>query len=186
VAVESPLPPDEQVRFDEQWSAATTAAVSLATPALAATAGYVQSSPQAPGVGTHWIDWSAIDAPFDPARPSMLLFDERPGRTARLAGFSYWTRSTPGPPDGYAGPNDTWHQHVGLCFVDGWLFRESMASRDDCGGDWLNGTDLWMLHAWVVPGLPNPDGRFAGRHRALCPGDNERIADALTCDPVGS
>jgi hypothetical protein len=158
----------------------------LATPARAAAAGYVQSSPQAPGVGTHWIDWTAIDVPFDPARPSMLLFDERPGRTPRLVGFSYWTRSTPGPPDGYAGPNDGWHQHVGLCFVDGWLFRESMASRDDCGGDWLNGTDLWMLHAWVVPGLPNPDGRFAGRHEALCPGDNERIADALTCDPAGS
>jgi hypothetical protein len=43
-----------------------------------------------------------------------------------------------------------------------------------------------MLHAWVVDGMENPAGQFAGRHDALCPGDAERIADALTCDPAGS
>ena len=183
--VESPLSAEDERRFDAQWSAASTAATSLATPERAAAAGYVQSSPQAPGVGTHWIDWTLIDAPFDPAHPSMLLFDERPDRPARLVGFSYWNRSEPGPPDGFAGPNDVWHGHVGLCFVDGWLFQEDVPSADDCGGEWLNGTDLWMLHAWVVADLPNPTGRFAGRHPDVCPGDFERVADALTCDPVG-
>jgi hypothetical protein len=184
--IESPLAGDELGRFDEQWAAASAAALTLATPGAAAAAGYVQASPQAPGVGTHWIDWTLIDEPFDPARPSMVLYDERPGRQVRLVGFSYWTRSAPGAPDGFAGANDVWHQHVGLCFVEGWLFQEGVASSDRCAGDWLNGTDLWMLHAWVVPDLPNPDGRFAGRHRAVCPGDQEAVADAVTCDPIGN
>ena len=71
-----------------------------------------------------------------------------------------------------------WHRHAGLCFVDGWLFQEGVASADRCAGDWLSGTDLWMLHAWVVPDLPNPAGPFAGRHEALCPGSVERVAQA--------
>lgn len=183
---ESPLDPADQARFDTQWAAAEAAATRLATLDAAAAAGYVQASPQNPGVGTHWIDWTLVDAPFDPARPSMLLFDERPSRTPRLVGFSYWNRSAPSSPDGFAGPNDVWHRHTGLCFVEGWLFQEGVPSADRCAGDWLNGNDLWMLHAWVVPGLPNPAGRFAGRHDAVCPGDNERVADALTCDPVGN
>jgi len=175
--------PAAQLR--RQWDAAQSAAGELATPEQAAAAGYVQSSPQAAGVGTHWINWQLVDAPFDPARPSMLLFDERPGRDDRLAGFSYWTRDPTGPPEGFAGDGDVWHGHVGLCFVDGWLFREGIPSADGCSGDWLDGTDLWMLHAWVVPGFGNPAGDFAGRHDGLCPADREQIADALRCDPVG-
>jgi hypothetical protein len=173
-------------RFAAQWQAAQAAAATLATPDAAAAAGYVKASPQAPGVGTHWIDWRLVDAPFDPAHPSMLLFDERAGRPARLAGFSYWTRSADGPPDGFAGDADVWHSHLGLCFIDGWLFREDIPAADGCTGQWLAGPDLWMLHAWVVDGLENPDGPFAGRLQALCPGDREQLADALRCDPTGT
>ena len=45
------------------------------------------------GVGTHWIKWSLVGRPFDPAAPSMLLFDGMPGRPIRLVGFSYWVES---------------------------------------------------------------------------------------------
>ncbi|HET6664546.1 MAG TPA: hypothetical protein VFG94_09825, partial [Acidimicrobiales bacterium] len=181
----SELGADDAERFADQWQAAQAAAAALATTDAAAAAGYVQASPQAPGVGTHWIDWRLIDAPFDPAHPSMLLFDERPGRPARLAGFSYWTRSEGSPPEGFAGDADVWHSHLGLCFIDGWLFREDVPAADGCTGEWLDGTDLWMLHAWVVEGLENPAGPFAGRIEALCPGDREQIADALRCEPPG-
>lgn len=146
--------------FSRQWAAAVAASGGLATPAQAGAAGYAQSSSQVPGVGTHWINWTLVDAPFDPARPSMLLFDETPGRPARLVGFSYWVRSA-SEPEGFAGANDAWHSHLGLCFVRGRLYLEGVPAALACPGTWLNGGDLWMLHAWVVPDLPNPEGRFA-------------------------
>jgi hypothetical protein len=45
--------------------------------------------------------------------------------------------------------------------VQGRLYLEGVANRLACPGTWLNGSDLWMLHAWVVPDVPNPAGRFA-------------------------
>jgi hypothetical protein len=180
-----PLAPADQQRFDEQWAAAVAGAAALATPELAAAAGYVRASPHAAGVGAHWVSWPLLARPFDAARPSMLLFDERPGREPSLAGFSYWVRSDGGAPDGFAGEADQWHRHQGLCFVDGWLLREDVPAADACAGAWLDGGDLWMLHAWVVPSVPNGEGPFAGRNPALCPADREQIPDALRCDPVG-
>jgi hypothetical protein len=157
---ENPLGGADAELFARQWAAAVAASADLATPELARDAGYAQVSSQQRGVGTHWINWTLVDAPFDPARPSMLLFDQTPGQPAHLIGFSYWMRS-PSEPAGFAGPNDAWHSHLGLCFVMGTLYLEGVASALACPGIWLNGNDLWMLHAWVVPDMPNADGRFA-------------------------
>lgn len=41
-----------------------------------------------------------------------------------------------------------------------------------------------MLHAWVVPDMPNRDGVFAPVNTALCPRRTE-VPDALSCNPVG-
>ena len=163
---EQPLGGADAELFARQWAAAVAASTGLATPELAAAAGYAQVSPQQRGVGTHWINWTLVDAPFDPARPSMLLFDQTPGQPAHLIGFSYWVRS-PSEPAGFAGPNDAWHSHLGLCFVMGTLYLEGVASALACPGIWLNGNDLWMLHAWVVPDMPNADGRFAPANPAI-------------------
>lgn len=163
---EKPLGGADAELFARQWAAAAAATAHLATPELARAAGYAQVSPQQRGVGTHWINWTLVDAPFDPARPSMLLFDQTPGQPAHLIGFSYWVRS-PSEPAGFAGPNDAWHSHLGLCFVMGTLYLEGVASALACPGLWLNGNDLWMLHAWVVPGMPNADGRFAPANPAV-------------------
>jgi hypothetical protein len=92
----------------------------------AKTAGYTKAAVQVAGIGAHWVNWALIDAPFDPTRPAMLLFDERRD-------------------------------------------RENVASRADCAGHVLAGSDLWMLHAWVVPGWENRWGNFATHHPALCP-----------------
>ncbi len=153
-----------------QVGAAADAACSLMTPADAQRAGYVRSSVDAPGVGSHWTNWRYVDAPFDAARPSMLLYARR-GGTDRLVGFSYWVRSRHAP-TGFAGAADRWHRHVGLCFDPSGRFeREGMIDQSDCPGDWLSGSDLWMLHAWIVPGAPNPWGLFAPLNAKLCPPD---------------
>jgi hypothetical protein len=159
----------ERAALDRQWQEAVAASLALTTPEQATAAGYVQAAPFNVGVGTHWIKWSLIARPFDPAAPSMLLFDGISGREIRLVGFSYWVESR-GTPAGFAGPNDHWHRHAGLCFSKaGWLDDQDVQSRAECKGYWLNGKNLWMLHAWVVPDAPNTWGRFAPTNPYLCP-----------------
>jgi len=180
VTLVSTLTPADQARFDEQIAAAVAAAKKFVTTDDAAAAGYVQSSTQLPGIGTHWVKWSLIDQPFDPAQPAMLLFDQSVLHPPRLAGFSYWVHSAAAP-EGFVGPNDVWHRHSGLCFENGFLVREDVPAADQCSGDWLNGSDLWMLHAWVAPRVANTAGVFAARNDALCPPDRQQIPDMLKC-----
>ena len=180
VTLVSTLPPEDQARFDAEIRAAVDNAAQFPTTTAAAAAGYAQSSLQLPAIGTHWIKWSLVDAPFDPTRPSMLLFDDSGLRPTRLAGLSYWVRSD-SPPEGFTGPNDVWHRHSGLCFENGWLARENVASSGECAGQWLNGSDLWMLHVWVAPEVRNDDGLFAARNTALCPPDRQQLPDVLKC-----
>jgi hypothetical protein len=157
----------DQLRFDEQWVRAQSAVPALDSASDAAAAGYTKAAVHVSGIGVHWVNWTLIDAPFDPARPAMLLFDER-GPTPTLVGFSYWVRSDT-EPEGFAGDHDVWHRHTNLCVVNGWIDRESVPSRADCAGHVLAGSDLWMLHAWVVPARENRWGDFATHHPALCP-----------------
>ena len=185
VTFASALSPGEQATFDEQLREARDAASRFRTTADAAAAGYVQSATQIPGVGTHWVNWELVDRPFDPAHPAMLLFDQSPLHETRLAGFSYWVRSAD-QPDGFAGPNDVWHRHSGLCFVNGWNVRENVPSKDHCEGQWLNGSDLWMLHVWIAPDVPSSDGLFAPRNTALCPPDWAQLPDVVKCSSPGS
>jgi hypothetical protein len=161
-----PLAPVDQTAFDAQWAAAQAAVPRLDTPDEARAAGYLPAAVQIAGIGVHWVNWTLIDQPFDPAHPTMLLFDQRV-EPARLVGFSYWIH-TPAP-DGFAGANDVWHQHTNLCIVNGWVDREMAATPADCAGSFLAGSDLWMLHAWVVPGHENRWGPFAVDNPALCP-----------------
>ena len=129
--------------------------------------GFVRTSTRVAGVGTHWVRWPRVAQPFSPSEPSMVLFDERI-EPARLVAYVYWVQS-PDEPVGFAGPNDEWHQHTGLCIVNGWTLREEAGSAEACPGTYLAGGDLWMLHAWVVPGLENRPGDLANIHPALCP-----------------
>lgn len=180
VTLVNALPPEEQARFDEQIRMAVDAAKEFITIEDVIGAGYAQSAAQAPGIGTHWVKWSLIDRPFDSAHPAMLLFDQSALHDTRLAGFSYWVRSDTAP-EGFVGPNDVWHRHSGLCFENGWLMRENVPSAAECAGQWLNGGDLWMLHAWVAPGVPNRAGLFAARNNDLCPPYWQQLPDVSKC-----
>jgi hypothetical protein len=69
--------------------------------------------------------------------------------------------------------------------VDGWLRTENVAQRSDCPDTWIDGSDLWMLHAWVVPGFENRWGPFSDIHPALC-GRKPGQPDILSCNPAGA
>ena len=179
-----PLTGDESVLFDEQWVAAVSAAEQLRTVEQATAAGYREAGTEVPGVGSHWVKWSLVDKPFDPAQPSMLLFyNTTDGQPPQLAGFSYWVASA-GVPKGFAGPNDPWHVHTGMCFIDGWLRFQNVKQRADCSDTWIDGSDLWMLHAWPVPDSPNRWGDFADMNPALCR-KRPNTPDILSCNPAG-
>ncbi|MGZ4673981.1 MAG: hypothetical protein ACXV8K_15055, partial [Ilumatobacteraceae bacterium] len=98
-----PLSAADAAVFDQQWLAAQQAIPRFDTQAKAAALGYVRAAAPAGGIGTHWVLWSQIAKPFDPAKPSMLLFDERKD-PAVLVGYSYALQS-PTRPEGFAGPN---------------------------------------------------------------------------------
>jgi hypothetical protein len=164
--------------LQRELARARGAATSLTKQARLSNVGYYLGSYYSPGIGTHYIDWRLVGDSFDPTRPSMLLVDTTPGHRRRLAGFSYWVRSVD-PPEGFEGDADVWHNHRGLCFVDGVLTREDVRTPAQCAGEWVDGHDLWMLHAWVVPGYENADGVFAPTNRQLCP--RRTGVDALFC-----
>jgi hypothetical protein len=141
----------------------------------------VLSSFNTQGVGVHWTNWRLVDRPFDPERPAMLLYGATGDGRLRLVGFSYWVRSA-GPPVGFPGTADQWHRHFGLCFDGhGLLETEGLRRAGRCVGSWVNGTDLWMLHAWIVPGQSNPWGLFAPLNPELC---RRYVADVLRCPGV--
>jgi hypothetical protein len=162
-----PLSAADQAVFDSQWLAAQQAIAQRDTLEKAGALGYVRAAAPAGGIGTHWVLWSQIAKPFDPATPSMLLFDERRS-PAVLVGYSYALQS-PTRPEGFAGPNDHWHQHIGLCVVNGWVVREQTPNAAACSGTYIAGGDFWMLHAWVVPGWDNRKGQFGPFNPKLCP-----------------
>jgi hypothetical protein len=161
------LSPDDAAIFNLQWRAAQDAIPLHDTEQEAAALGYVRATSPAGGIGTHWVLWSQIAKPFDAAKPSMLLFDERRDPPV-LVGYSYALQSQTRP-EGFAGPNDQWHQHIGLCVDNGWVVREQASGPSGCEGTYIAGGDFWMLHAWVVPGWSNRRGDFAPFNPKLCP-----------------
>ena len=167
------MTPEEMAARQEQIAAARSIVPLLDTVEEAEAAGYFQASSESDGAGAHWVNWDLVDKPFDPARPAMLLFDELYwGEGLELIALSYYV-SSPEEPEGFVGHDDNWHQHFGLCVVNGWV-RDERIPRETCAGDWLNGSDLWMLHTWVVPEVENELGLFAVVNPKLC----ERICGA--------
>jgi hypothetical protein len=167
--------PVEQISIDQQTQAllqqqqtlARTVAERIPTVAAAEAAGYVKSTPFVPCIGAHYTNVGLVPG-FDPAKPSELLFDgTRPD--SKIIGLSYLTLHPGGPPEGFAGPNDHWHQHNangGLCFAkkSGIVIGAEQMTPDQCaaaGGVKRELTDIWMLHDWVVPGWECSWGVFA-------------------------
>jgi len=167
------LTPDQREELGAQLALAAQAITYYDSVTDAAAAGYVQVSSSAEGVGAHWVKWSLVDQPFNPQIPSQLLFEEiRSGEGPELVAFSYWVLSED-EPEGFAGDTDRWHQHFGLCFEDGWAKTENNPDPASCDGDWINGGNIWMLHAWIVPGMENTLGVFHNVNPRLC----ERFCD---------
>ena len=165
-APQVPLDQATRVQLAEQQVQARAVAEKYRTVAGAQRAGYEMSTAYVPCIGAHYTNIELAQR-FDPSAPSELLYDGT-NPTSRIVGLSYLVWHPGGAPDGFAGPNDRWHQHNfngGLCFnAVGVVVGAEDLSPAQCaarGGRKVPLIDVWMLHDWVVPGFECSWGVFA-------------------------
>ncbi len=156
----------QRVELEQQMEQARAVAAKYPTVATALAGHYEESTPYVPCIGAHYTNIQ-LAIGFDPSAPSELLYDgTKPD--SKLVGLSYLVYHPGGPPPGFAGPNDHWHQHNangGLCLRGGFVVGGEETSPQRCGqlgGEKTPLLDIWMMHAWVVPGFECSWGVFSG------------------------
>jgi hypothetical protein len=144
-------------------------------------AGYRRAGPFLPGLGTHYVGGrnnrtgTLTDA--DILAPSTIIYDGN-APDSPIAGFMYMSvavNPNAKPPEGFAGPNDHWHYHTGLCMTgssngtmealgfDGSITEASCKAK---GGNFMPITQ-YMLHVWTAPAYTNALGVFAHVNPAI-------------------
>ena len=165
---EQPLTHTERTELAAQLVTARAAALKYPTVADALAAGYTMVTTYLPGIGAHYIKGAIMDGTFDITQPEMLLYDGTSPKS-NIVGLSYYMFSDT-EPSPFAGPNDHWHQHIGLCIKDGVVVGGEQLSAEKCaarGGAKAGLNNGWMIHAWVVPGWDSPQGVFSPEHAGL-------------------
>ena len=125
-------------------------------------------------------------AGFDPANPPIILYSGTED-TAVPVGVMYVVFQDE-EPEGFAGPNDIWHRHTGVCAVVGadggvdvLLPIASDTTKEQCdevGGNHMPVTP-WMVHVWTAPGWESTDGVFSHENPLLVCRD-ETTGDVAT------
>src|SRR5450755_4448164 len=171
VAVESlpdkPLDRATRAVLAAQLVTARAVAMKYPTVADATAAGYhLVGGGFGPGSGAHYIGGGGYSFNFDPNHPLALIYDGI-SPTSPVVGLMYYSMGST-PPEGFAGPNDHWHRHSGVCLGNGGdvLFPpDSDVTARKCAiakGSFTAITG-WMVHAWVVPGWERPQGSVLTR-----------------------
>jgi hypothetical protein len=166
---DQPLDAATRAQLAAQLSEARAVALRYPTVTDALLGGYHRAGEFAPGVGAHYVSYGNLSGPgpIDVERPEALIYDGT-SPTSHIAGLMYYGM-TPNQPDGFAGPNDHWHRHQGVCvqYTPNGLNVPLPADADvtpaQCAaaqGSYLSLTG-WMVHAWVVPGWESPQGVFS-------------------------
>ena len=143
--------------------------------------GWKKFGGDSPLMGEHWhlpAERGGLDyvsgQPIDFRRPSNLMYTWIGGKRV-LTGVSFNVRIAPGEPvpEGFAGSADEWHVHdfpkaVAAALQDRPFLRwvaNSFGPPHFVGKGDGRGR-LAMVHVWTGP-IPNPDGPFAHRNRAI-------------------
>lgn len=166
---DQPLDAATQAQLAAQLTEARAVALRYPTVQDALAAGYRLAGGFAPGTGAHYVSYNGLSGPgpIDVERPEAYIYDGT-SPTSRVVGLMYYAM-TPNQPDGFAGPNDHWHRHQGVCVqytasgINVPLPADSDVTVAQCQavrGSYLAVTG-WMVHAWVVPGWESPQGVFS-------------------------
>lgn len=136
-------------------------ALQFPTAADAMAAGFRMVAPYVRGQGAHYAGPQGVFAPFDPTTPNLLLYGGN-GPTAPLVGLSWLVNSGQTPPAGMPGGNDHWHRHRNVCMRGGIIIAEEVTAKTcgTFGGAIIDISNLWLLHAWIVPGYEYPPDIF--------------------------
>jgi hypothetical protein len=179
-----PLDATTQKQLTEQLAVAREATMRYPTVADATAAGLRRIGTFAPGSGAHYM--AGMPVPFDPGQPTMWIYAGNEP-TSPVVGLMYYSLDAAEPPEGFAGPNDHWHQHIGLCLKDTPEGETDLplpvdrdVSEEAClgvGGRFLDTTG-WMIHVWTAPGWESPEGVFSHDHKLLVCSDGKSAAEA--------
>ncbi|HVJ98768.1 MAG TPA: hypothetical protein VNC41_18205 [Acidimicrobiia bacterium] len=158
--------------LNQQLAQAATVIPEFPTAAHAMAAGYMQVTPWMPGIGAHYLNVGYLFA-FEPENPAFLLYNGN-SPSSVLVGVSHALLAGPTAPAGFAGPNDTWHEHPALCLIGGtFVIGADNTPKELCesvGGTKSNGffgNHLWMMHLWQVPGWSSSWGLMSGESPAI-------------------
>jgi len=164
-----PLDPATRAQLAGQLTEARAVALRYPTTADALRSGYQLAGGFAPGTGAHYVSLNGLSGPgpVNVERPEALIYDGT-NPTSQIVGLMYYAM-TPNAPDGFAGPNDHWHRHNGVCIrytrsgIQVPLPADANVTLAQCqavSGSFLSVTG-WMVHASVVPGCESPQGVFS-------------------------
>ncbi|MFI5048048.1 MAG: hypothetical protein ACHQIG_13360, partial [Acidimicrobiia bacterium] len=181
---DQPLDPATRALLAQQLTTARDTALRYPTVADALAAGYHLIGGFGPGAGAHYLGGSrgTFTGQFDPSSPQSLIYDGT-SPTSQVVGLMY-TGGAATAPEGFAGPNDHWHRHSGVCLrgADVLFPVDANVTEATCsaaGGRYM-ATTTWMVHAWVVPSWESPSGVFSHEN------PNLRCADGtFNTDTVG-
>lgn len=153
-------------QLEQELAQARDVALQYPTAADATAAGWFKVTGYVPGIAAHYMNFRYVDGTFDIAKPEMLLYDGD-GPEASIVGLSYYLihQSDYEPTQGFTGPNDHFHRHIGLCVGAGGVIGDTTLTEEECaalGGRKQVGSGGWMNHVWIVPGCESPWGMFSG------------------------
>lgn len=173
----------DRIELGRQLVLAREVALQYPTVKDAEAGGLRRAGPFSPGLGAHYVSYAnAVSNPDgvmsdDDIRKPLAWIYEGTHQDSRVLGLFYMTGKK--NPEGFAGPNDTWHVHTNICIknnakgeVDAPLGADRGATKAQCdavGGDLLEQTQ-YLTHVWVVPGFESPEGVFS------------HLTSAVTCD----
>jgi hypothetical protein len=186
---DEPLDAATRDQLSAQLMGARDVALRHPTVADAEAAGYHRAGEFVPGAGAHYVSGAnGLSGPGAVAieKPMALIYDGT-SPASRVVGLMYYALGDDGQPDGFAGPNDHWHRHRGICIKNGEggleipLPVDADASKKDCdevGGNLIEET-AWMLHTWVVPSWESPEGVFSHANANLHCADGTDNTDEI-------
>jgi hypothetical protein len=183
---DQPLDAATRSELSLQLIAARDTALKYPTVADAEAAGYhLVGGGFGPGAGAHYIGFGGgAFGGFDPAKPPTLIYSGI-NPTSQIVGLMYLgSGANSAAPEGFAGPNDHWHRHSGVCMKGAEVISpvDASVTKDQCtaaGGNYMEIT-TWMVHAWVVPGWDSSSGVFSHEN------PNLRCADGtFNTDEIG-
>lgn len=180
-----------QAKLTAQLSVTAKLIEKYPTLGAAVAAGAWRAGPFGPAVGAHYAppDYEVnTDGVLDDADllTPLLVFDGT-GPDAPIAGFMYYMLGAD-QPEGFAGPNDHWHQHTNMCLVtypddsvdapfgadNSWVTEEMCTNA---GGE-LEAISGSMLHVWTVPSYTPAAGVFSDVNpKITCPDGTYYMVD---------